>query len=92
MSSSYYVLFYDYVEDVAERRGPYRDGHLRLLTGLHDSGYVVLGGARGRVPWMAPPSCSRETDRRWPRSSPRPTPTSPTGWSLAGAYGNGTSS
>ncbi len=49
MSSSYYVLFYDYVEDVAERRGPYRDGHLRLLTGLHDSGYVVLGGA-----WASP--------------------------------------
>ena len=49
MSSTYYVLLYDYVEDVEERRGPYREEHLRLLTDLHDSGKVILGGA-----WASP--------------------------------------
>ncbi len=41
----HYILFYDYVEDILERRGPYRDGHLALLQELAARGELVLGGA-----------------------------------------------
>ena len=41
----YYVLFYDYVKDVAERRAPFRQQHLSLLTNLRAQGKVVMGGA-----------------------------------------------
>ena len=45
----YYVLLYDYAEDVAQRRGPFRDEHLGLLTRLHGEGQVALAGA-----WVDP--------------------------------------
>jgi uncharacterized protein YciI len=41
----YYVLLYDYAKDVAERRGPYRPGHLALLNQLKDDGKLVMAGA-----------------------------------------------
>ena len=34
----YYMLLYDYVDDVLERRPAYRDAHLKLLTDLHERG------------------------------------------------------
>ena len=41
----YYLLFYDYVETVLERRAPYRDAHLALLQEYIARGELVLGGA-----------------------------------------------
>jgi len=41
----YFVLLYEYVSDVAERRAPHRPGHLGLLTKLKDEGKVVMAGA-----------------------------------------------
>ena len=41
----YYVLLYDYAEDVAQRRVPYREEHLALLSRLHDEGQVTMAGA-----------------------------------------------
>ncbi len=41
----YYVLLYDYVKDVAERRAPHREGHLGLLRQLHKDGHVAIAGA-----------------------------------------------
>ncbi|MBN9494079.1 hypothetical protein J0H33_12150 [bacterium] len=41
----YYILFYDYVADVAERRAPHRAAHLSLLQGLHQDGKLVMAGA-----------------------------------------------
>ena len=39
------LLIYGYVDDIVERRAPYREAHLALLEGYVDRGEVVLGGA-----------------------------------------------
>ena len=41
----YFLLFYDYVEDVLERRGPFRQAHLALVQEHADRGEVLFGGA-----------------------------------------------
>ena len=41
------LLLYEYVDDIIERRGPYRDAHLALLQQLKDSGTVLMAGALG---------------------------------------------
>ena len=46
----HHVLFYDYVEDVLERRGPYREGHLAHAQAWKDKGRVVSAGALGTPP------------------------------------------
>ena len=43
----HYVLHYDYVADVASRRGPHREAHLRLAARYKGEGRVVMGGALG---------------------------------------------
>ncbi|MGZ4270730.1 MAG: YciI family protein [Solirubrobacteraceae bacterium] len=50
MAERLYALFYDYVEDVVERRGPYRQAHLDLIGRWHADGRVALGGALGDPP------------------------------------------
>jgi len=40
----YFLLFYDYVEDIVERRAPYRDAHLQLVREWFSRGQVVLAG------------------------------------------------
>jgi hypothetical protein len=47
---SHYLLQYDYVEDIAERRGPYREAHLAALREERDAGRVVMAGALGDPP------------------------------------------
>lgn len=44
------VLFYDYVADVLERRGPYRDAHLAHARRWKDAGKLVSAGALGSPP------------------------------------------
>jgi len=46
----HHVLFYDYVEDVLERREPYRADHLALLQAWKDGGRLVTAGALGKPP------------------------------------------
>jgi uncharacterized protein YciI len=46
----HHVLFYDYVPDVLERRGPYREGHLEHARQWKDDGRIVSGGALGIPP------------------------------------------
>ena len=41
----YYVLLYEYVQDVAQRRAPFRERHLALLRDLHATGIVFMAGA-----------------------------------------------
>ncbi len=41
----YYVLLYDYVEDVATKRTPYREQHLALVRKLHERGELLMAGA-----------------------------------------------
>jgi uncharacterized protein len=41
------LLFYDYVDDLRERRGPHREAHLEALRHERDVGAVLLAGAFG---------------------------------------------
>jgi uncharacterized protein len=48
--AAHHILFYDYVEGIAERRGPYRDAHLRRIAAEREAGRVVMAGALGDPP------------------------------------------
>jgi len=50
MPDSLTILFYEYVEDILERRGPYRDAHLAHFRAHKEHGAVVMGGALGDPP------------------------------------------
>lgn len=41
----YFLLFYDYVENIIERRVPFREAHLALAGEYVARGELVLGGA-----------------------------------------------
>lgn len=41
----HYLLFYDYVDDIAERRTPFRDAHLGHVKAYAERGEVLLAGA-----------------------------------------------
>ena len=41
----HWLLFYEYVEDVLERRGPHRPAHLDLVNEAHSRGTLVMAGA-----------------------------------------------
>lgn len=44
------ILFYEYVEDVLVRRGPFREAHLERIRAARDRGEVTLAGALGDPP------------------------------------------
>ena len=44
------VLFYDYVENVVERRAPFREAHLAHARAYKDDGKIVMAGALGNPP------------------------------------------
>jgi uncharacterized protein YciI len=44
------VLFYDYVGDILERRGPYREEHLARIAAAHGAGTIAAAGALGDPP------------------------------------------
>jgi uncharacterized protein YciI len=44
------ILFYDYVEDILERRGPYREAHLARIAAEREAGRVVMAGPIGDPP------------------------------------------
>ena len=50
-----YLLKYDYVPDVLEKRGPYRGGHLDLAKQMIEDGRCLSGGPTGE-PGMEVPS------------------------------------
>jgi uncharacterized protein YciI len=50
MPERLHVMHYDYVDDVVERRGPYRDDHLALIARWHGDGRIVMAGAVGDPP------------------------------------------
>jgi uncharacterized protein YciI len=45
-----YLLLYTYVDDMAERRGPYRDAHLAAIRAEQEAGHVAMAGALGTPP------------------------------------------
>lgn len=46
-SGPHQILFYDYVDDVLERRAPHREAHLERLRAERDAGRLVMAGAVG---------------------------------------------
>jgi len=44
------LLTYTYVEDMASRREPHRDGHLALIAEYADAGRLYMAGATGDPP------------------------------------------
>lgn len=46
----YFALFYDFVENVIERRAPFREDHLVHVRAAAERGELLLGGAFGDVP------------------------------------------
>ena len=55
LSATQYLLKYDYIPDVLEKRGPYREGHLGLAKKLIEKGRCLSGGPTGE-PGMEVPS------------------------------------
>ena len=47
LSAVQYLLQYDYVPDVLEKRGPHREGHLDLAKRFIDEGRCLSGGPTG---------------------------------------------
>ncbi len=45
-----YLLLYTYVDDMADRRGPYRDAHLERIRAEREAGRIVMAGALGTPP------------------------------------------
>lgn len=47
MTGPHLLLLYDYVDDIAERRGPYREAHLAAIRAGVEKGRIALAGALG---------------------------------------------
>lgn len=45
-----HILFYDYVDDLLERRAPFREAHLAAIRAARERGEVGLAGAIGDPP------------------------------------------
>ena len=52
----YYILFYNYVDNIIEKRVPFREAHLVLATSFVESGELLLGGAFADLP-RKPAAC-----------------------------------
>jgi uncharacterized protein len=46
----HHILFYDYVADIADRRGPHRAAHLQRIAAEREDGHVIMAGALGDPP------------------------------------------
>jgi uncharacterized protein len=40
----HYLLYYEYVEDILDRRIPYRDAHLAAIRAAQDDGRILMAG------------------------------------------------
>jgi uncharacterized protein len=40
-----YLLLYEYVPDMAERRGPHREAHLERIAAEREAGHITAAGA-----------------------------------------------
>ena len=50
MPDTHYILFYDYVDDILERRDPHREAHLQRIRAGKDDGRIVMAGPLGADP------------------------------------------
>ena len=49
LSATQYLLRYEYIPDVLEKRGPYRDGHIGLAKEMVAAGKCLFGGPTGEI-------------------------------------------
>jgi uncharacterized protein YciI len=49
-AQTHHLLFYDYVEEILERRAPHREAHLARLRADREAGRIVMAGALGEPP------------------------------------------
>ena len=54
LQETQYLLRYDYIPDVLEKRGPYREGHLGAAKDLIAEGKCLSGGPTGDVGMEVP--------------------------------------
>jgi uncharacterized protein len=54
LQATQYLLRYDYISDVLEKRGPYREGHLGLAKQMIEDGTCLSGGPTGEVGMEVP--------------------------------------
>lgn len=54
LSATQYLLSYQYIPDVLEKRGPYREEHLQLAQTLADEGKCLAGGPTGPLEMKVP--------------------------------------
>jgi uncharacterized protein len=47
---THYMLLYEYVEDILERRAPHREAHLARIRAEREAGRLVMAGALGDPP------------------------------------------
>jgi uncharacterized protein YciI len=45
-----WILFYDYVENMLERRVPHREAHMAAIKAERDAGRIVMAGPLGDPP------------------------------------------
>ena len=50
MPDTHYILFYDYVSDILERRAPHREAHLAQIRAAKDDGRILMAGPLGDPP------------------------------------------
>jgi uncharacterized protein YciI len=48
--SLHHILLYEYVEDILERRTPYREAHLARIQTEREAGRIVMAGPLGDPP------------------------------------------
>jgi uncharacterized protein YciI len=46
----HWILFYEYVEDILERRAPHREAHLERVRARREAGDLLMAGALGDPP------------------------------------------
>lgn len=54
LGATQYLLRYDYIPDVLEKRGPHREGHLDLAKKAIADGTCLSGGPTGKPPMEVP--------------------------------------
>lgn len=45
-----YILFYDYVDDILERRVPHREAHMKAIRAAKEDGRIAMAGPLGDPP------------------------------------------
>jgi uncharacterized protein YciI len=48
--SLHHILLYEYVDDIVERRTPYREAHLARIQADREAGGIVMAGPLGDPP------------------------------------------